>query len=171
MNDGLIDAFRHNAWATEQVIAACRGLSDEQLNSEVAGTFGSIIAMLRHFIGSEGSYYRRLSGETPEWYTEAIETASVDELTAHAADIAGRWERFLQTPFDAERTHVIQWEGNISRDVPSGVILVQCLHHSNEHRTQVCTTLTQIGAPCPQLGVWEFAEETNRAPIHTENAG
>ncbi|MCO5176872.1 MAG: DinB family protein [Thermomicrobiales bacterium] len=168
MNDGLIDAFRHNAWATDQVLAACRELSDEQLNSEVAGTFGSTISMLRHIIGSEGSYYRRLSGETPDWYSDAIETAGIDELASHAADMAGRWARLLETPFDAEHIHVVQWDGGIQRDVPSGVILTQALHHSNEHRTQICTTLTQIGAACPQLGVWEFAEDTNRAPVHSE---
>lgn len=166
MNDGLTDAFNHNAWATNLVLDACRGLSEDQLNSSVTGTYGSIIDTLRHIVSSEASYYRRLSGNVVDWYNEAIESADIATLAAHADDMAGRWQRFLATPFDAERVHVVQWEGDEHRDVPAGVILVQALHHGNEHRTQVCTTLTAIGVPPLELGVWEFAEATNRAPRH-----
>lgn len=167
MNDGLIDAFRHNAWATDMVLDACRGLDDDQLNATVTGTFGSVIDTLRHIVSSEGSYYRRLSGDTPEWYTEELESADVATLAAHARDLAGRWERFLATPFDAERTFVIPWDEGEDRDVPAGVVLVQALHHAGEHRTQVCTTLTAIGVPPLELGVWEYAADTNRARRRT----
>jgi len=33
MNEILLEAFRHNAWATKQLLAACRGLTEEQLRS------------------------------------------------------------------------------------------------------------------------------------------
>lgn len=163
MNDGLIDAFRHSAWTTDLVLNACRELSDEQLDATVTGTFGSVIETLRHIVSSEASYYRRLSGDTPEWYSEELESADVATLAEHASDLAGRWQRFLATPFDAERTFVIHWEDGYDRDVPAGVVLVQALHHAGEHRTQVCTTLTAIGVPPLELGVWEYAADTNRA--------
>lgn len=171
MNDGLIDAFRHNAWATDLVLTTCQGLTDDQLDATVAGTFGSIIETLRHIVSSEASYYRRLSGDEPEWLTEALETADVATLAEHATDLAGRWQRFLATPFDAERTYIVQWEGDEYRDVPAGVVLVQALHHAGEHRTQVCTTLTAIGMPPLELGVWEFAADTDRAPRRIGQAG
>lgn len=163
MNDGLIDAFNHNAWATDMVLNVCRELSDDQLDATATGTFGSVIETLRHIVSSEASYYRRLSGDTPEWYSDQLESADVGTLAGHAADLAGRWQRFLATPFDAERTFVIPWDDDIDRDVPAGVVLVQALHHAGEHRTQVCTTLTAIGVPPLELGVWEFAEDTDRA--------
>ncbi len=164
MNDGLIDAFGHNAWANDLVLNTCQALSDEQLDATVTGTFGSIIETLRHIVSSEASYYRRLSGDTPEWYSEELESANVETLATHAADLARRWARYLATPFDAERTFAIPWDDDIDRDVPAGVVLVQALHHAGEHRTQVCTTLTAVGVPPLELGVWEYAADTNRAP-------
>jgi len=163
VNDGLIDAFRHNAWATGQVLDACRGLSDEQLNATVAGTYGSIIDTLRHTVGAEGNYLARLSTGEPGERDESISIASVADLTQRAANLAGRWEQFLAEPFDAERAFVYDWYPAGTRDVPAGVVLTQALHHANEHRTQICTTLTSIGVEAPALGVWEFAEATNRA--------
>ena len=171
MNDGLVDAFNHSAWATNLVLDTCRGLSDEQLSSAVTGTYGSIIATLRHIVSSEASYYRRLSGKDVSWHNDEIESADIATLTTHAEDMAGRWRRFLATPFDAERTFIVPWDDGVERDVPAGVVLAQALHHAGEHRTQVCTTLTEIGVPPLELGVWEFAEATNRAPVRTTADG
>ena len=78
-------------------------------------------------------------------------------------DLAARWDRFLSEPFDAERLFVISWHDGIDRDVPAGIVLNQVLHHGNEHRTQINTTLTSIGVQTPDLGLWDFAEATNRA--------
>jgi len=44
-----------------------------------------------------------------------------------------------------------------------GGVLAQALHHGNEHRGQINTLLTAIGVEPLALGVWDFAEETNRA--------
>jgi uncharacterized damage-inducible protein DinB len=167
MNDGLIDGFRHNAWATQQVLRACGGLSDDHLDTTVTGTYGSIIATLRHLVSSEAGYCRRLTGEEPDWYGERDDAVGLDELARRVDDLAARWDRFLAEPFDAERIFVIPWHDGIDRDVPAAIVLNQVLHHANEHRTQINTTLTSIGAQTPDLGFWDFAEETNRAPQRT----
>ena len=167
MNDGLIDGFRHNTWATHLVLQACAGLSNAQLDTIVPGTYGSIIETLRHLVSSEGSYCRRLTGDEPEWYGNRDEEPDLAELARRVDDLATRWERFLSLPFDAERLFVIAWDDGIDRDVPAAIVLIQALHHGNEHRTQVNTTLTSIGVQSPELGVWEFAAATNRAPQRT----
>ncbi|MGN6755031.1 MAG: DinB family protein [Thermomicrobiales bacterium] len=163
MNDGLQDAFRHNAWATRQVLQVCQGLTESQLQLTAPGTYGSIIATLWHIVRSEASYCRRLTGEEPAWDFRASDAPSLETLAKHVDDLAARWERFLAEPFDAERIFVIKWDDDTDFDVPAGVVLVQALHHGNEHRTQVCTVLTSIGVTAPELGVWEFAEATKRA--------
>ena len=47
----LDDAFAHHTWATGRLIEACQALSPEQLDSTVPGTYGSIIATMRHLVG------------------------------------------------------------------------------------------------------------------------
>lgn len=167
MNDGLIDGFRHNAWATHQVLIACEGLSDDQLDTTVTGTYGSVIATLRHLVSSEAGYCRRLTGEEPDWYAERDDAVNLAELARRVDDLAARWDRYLAEPFDAERIFVIPWHDGIDRDVPAAIVLNQALHHANEHRTQINTTLTSIGLQTPDLGLWDFAEATNRAPQRT----
>lgn len=168
MNDGLVDAFRHNAWATSQLLQVAQGLTGDQLQATTPGTFGSIIDTFWHIISSEASYCRRLSGEAPSWDYRASEPPSLAELTARADEMAARWDRFLEAPFDAERTFLIPWDDGIPRDVPAGVILTQALHHGTEHRAQICTILTTLGIPTPDLGAWDYAAATDRAPQRRE---
>src|SRR5690349_9651597 len=138
MNDGLVDAFRHNTWATRQVLKVCQKLTESQLQETAPGTYGSIIATLWHIVRSEASYCRRLTGEEPTWDWRAKAMPGIAVLADHVDDLAARWERFLDQPFDADRTFVIEWDDETDYDVPAGVVLVQALHHGNEHRTQVC---------------------------------
>lgn len=163
MNDGLLDAFRHNAWATRRLLALCRTLTPTQLGATVTGVYGDPVATLWHIVASEAGYYFRLSDQRPGWDWRVEDPPSLDELTTRAEEMAARWEAFLAEPFDAERVLVYQWRDGTRKDVPAGVVLAQALHHGNEHRGQICTVLTAVGVEPPELGVWDFAEDTNRA--------
>jgi uncharacterized damage-inducible protein DinB len=168
MNDGLLDAFRHNAWATRKMLARCRDLTPAQLEATVIGVFGNTIATLWHIVTSEASYYSRLSGQAPAWDRKARTPPSLDELTARAEEMAARWEAFLSTPFDAERILVYDWEDGTRRDVPAGVVLAQAIHHGSDHRSQINTIFTAIGVEPLDYGLWDYAEDTNRAKLHEE---
>jgi uncharacterized damage-inducible protein DinB len=163
VNDGLIDAFRHNAWAMREVIKVCKQLPEEQLHMTPSVTYGSIIATFWHTVTSEASYCARLMGEEPEWDRRTEQPPSLDVLMQYVDDLGARWARFLTQPFDAERTLVVTWKDGNDRDVPAAVFLVQALHHGNEHRTHICTVLSSIGMTTPDIGVWDYAEATNRA--------
>ena len=52
----LADAFAHHVWATVRLVDACLPLSPEQLDATAEGTYGSIIATMRHLIGGDASY-------------------------------------------------------------------------------------------------------------------
>ncbi len=170
MNDGLIDGFRYNTWATREIIAVCKGLTKEQLDATETGAYGSTLGTLRHYIASEAGYQARLMGDEPSWDHLAGDEPDLATLAARVDELDARWERFLATPFDAERTFLITWHDGIPRDVPAGVILMQALQHAIEHRSQICTILTAIGVETPDygsnMGLWDYAEVTNRAPRH-----
>jgi uncharacterized damage-inducible protein DinB len=172
MNDGLIDSFRYNTWATRELLAVCRRLSQEQLDATAVGAYGSIIETMRHIISCEASDCARLTGEQPSWDYSA-EDGDLDELSRRVDELEERWERFLSTPFDAERTFLIPWHDGIARDVPAGIFLIGVLHHAIEHRSQVCTILTAIGVDPPDygsdMGPLDYAEVTDRAPRRQAN--
>jgi len=163
INDGLLDAFHHNAWATRQLLVRCRELTPTQRQATMIGVYGNPVATLWHIIASEVGYYFRLTDQQPNWDRTATEPPSVDELMTRAEEMAARWEAFLTVPFDAERVLMYQWKDGTRKDVPAGVVLAQVLHHGNEHRGQINTVFTASGVGPLALGLWDFAEDTNRA--------
>ena len=75
MGHGMHDLAGHNAWATGQFLAFCRGLDGATLEATVPGTYCSITETLRHLIDSEMSYLFRLTSARPEgpWpFDEAV---------------------------------------------------------------------------------------------------
>lgn len=168
MNDGLIDGLRYNTWATRELLALSRELSQEQLDATAVGAYGSIIDTLRHIIFWEASDVARLTGEQPNWDYRAEDAPDLDELSRRVDELGGCWERFLETPFNAERTFIIPWHDGGARDVPAGIFLIGVLHHGIEHRSQICTILTAIGVDPPDygsdMGPLDYAEVTDRAP-------
>lgn len=167
MNDGLIDGFRYHIWATRELLAVCRGLSEEQLGATAVGAYGSIIDTMRHIISPEAGSVARLTGVQSSWDHNALDAPDLDELSRRIDELEDSWNRFLSTPFDAERTFAIPWHDGIERNVPAGVLLIDVLHHAIEHRSQVCTILTAIGVETPDygadMGPMDYAEVTNRA--------
>ena len=54
------------------------------------------------------------------------------------------------------------------RDVAGGIdpaeslLLNQALHHGNDHRTQVCSTLGALGLEVPDIDVWTYFDRARR---------
>ena len=61
----LLEGFRHHAWANKQLLAACRGLPEEQLRlpGTAAGTDRGILAIFNHIIQSDRGYVSRAASD------------------------------------------------------------------------------------------------------------
>jgi amino acid adenylation domain-containing protein len=164
VNDALIDAVRHNIWATRRLLDICLDLSEERLAASTTGTYGDILATLEHILRSEGAYLRRLSGNPPDWLHDEQQEgeppqARLERLGSWLDDLERRWELFRAEPFDAERVCLVN-DG--AESVYAGVILAQVFHHANAHREQVCAILTSIGIEPPDVQPWEYAWKNGR---------
>ncbi|HEU5012386.1 MAG TPA: DinB family protein [Roseiflexaceae bacterium] len=165
MNEILLDAFRHNSWATKQLIAACRGLSTEQLTIPAPGSFGNILETFNHIILSDAGYMRRLSS-IPAWAANGDESADLDQLEARVEETARIWEHVLAGPIDAEQILILD-EG--AYETHTGVIIAQALHHGSAHREQICAMLTSFGLEPPDIQVWAYADATERGRERAAN--
>ncbi len=45
---------------------------------------------------------------------------------------------------------------------PLGIRLSQAIHHGTDHRSQVCTALTNLGITPPEIDVWDYAQAGGR---------
>ena len=159
MAHALHDPVRHNAWATTQILEFCRGLDEQTLNATVPGTYGTIIATLRHIIYCEIDFLDRLLGREPSDPWQLGETTGLDMLMEHAAQLATDWEVFLASDVDSERP-LQPDEG--TNTIPAGIVIAVVLYHGSEHRGQICTILGALGHEPPDLTPWAYAFASGR---------
>lgn len=148
------DLFRQNEWANLRLIAACRALTDAQLDAATVGAFGTIRQTLTHLVGGEATYVHRLGGTPARRFARDEPWPGFGALEAVVRDAAtGLIERagasLAPIAFEGESTD-------------PEVILVQALNHGTEHRGQVCTILTSLGVEPPALDGWTWGEATGR---------
>lgn len=156
----LLEAFRHNAWANQRLIAFCQELSAEQLDAKASGTFGTILETLNHLVAADAGYLPRVKVQRPEWAGDDADIKGLDVLAARVDEAAKLWEAYLPSPLDAK--HKLSLDDG-AYEAQASVPVVQALHHANVHREQVCAILTSLGIEPPDLQVWAYAEEKGQA--------
>lgn len=156
----LEDAFAHHVWATLRLVDTCRSLSREQLGTVVPGTYGSILAMVRHLIGADTSYLFTLTGGR----TPLIDEDDMDlpELRAAMEGNGAAWSQLMAQSLDPDTVRVRRRDDGSETHAPIGIRLAQALHHGTDHRSQICTALTTLGMQPPDIDVWAFGEHDGR---------
>jgi uncharacterized damage-inducible protein DinB len=153
----LTTLFRHNAWANLKLLDFCEQLSDEQLNAQAVGGFGSIRDTLQHIVAAEVSYVDRVNGKRP------VAAISFDAFAGFAVlrDTV-RWtsEELLALALTTRHDTLVQQRPPRSLfEYRLASLIVQVINHSTEHRTQIATIVTQLGMEPPDLSGWCFMEE------------
>ena len=155
----LADGFAHHVWATEHLIDACTTLTREQLEGPVAGTYGSIVETIRHLVASD-AWYLSFFRDGTDAIDERAET-SLDELRSAMTRNGTAWAEVLAVEVDPDRD-IIELDGDWELHAPVGVRLAQVVHHGTDHRSQICTALTNLGLTPPEIDVWAFGRATGR---------
>ena len=159
MNEILLDAFRHSAWAKQRLIAACASLSADEMERPAPGSVGSIRTTLNHLVIADARYIARLDGGPTPWLDEEA-VNDLHELQKLSEETAERWQRFLSKPVDGERIVTLD-DG--AYETHASVVIVQALHHVSIHGEQVCASLTALGIEPPDVQPWALADDTGRS--------
>jgi uncharacterized damage-inducible protein DinB len=153
--DPLSEAFQHHTWATEQLIRHLRQLPAESLSSTSTGVYGEVLATLSHLLAADSRYLAYLEGVPLPSRAGPDETRSLDDLADALRDQAVRWRILLARLNELDVTLPAR------RDRPelahaTNLLIVQALHHGNDHRTQICTVLSSNGYETPDLDAWSY---------------
>jgi len=152
-------SFDRHVWATKTLIDAVEALPRERLDEGIAGTYGSIAQTLTHLVDADDRYLQRLTGPNPPPY-EDHGSAPLAELRVRIDAHAARWTAML------DRLDAGTLEASINGrddypDTPHAetMLLIQALHHGDDHRAQVCSTLGALGLDVPDLDGWTYWAE------------
>lgn len=156
----LSDAFGHHIWATIRLIDSCVDVPSEQLEVTVPGTFGSILGTLRHLVDADASYLHVISGQRVLMADHSAD--DLDGLRAAMESHGVDWQRVLADDLDPTEVVVRQRDDGSESHAPLGIRIAQVLHHGTDHRSQVCTALTNLGVEPPEIDVWDFGWSDGR---------
>ncbi len=149
------EAFRYHRWVNLHILGVCAGLSPEQLELTPAGTYGPIAATLLHLLGAEQRYLRRFTGDEPK-VSEKDDFPGVARLT-EIAKASGDQLIELAGKVDADEEFETTFANQPHR-LRKGIVLLQALHHGNDHRTHICTILGSHGIPYGDMDVWAYGD-------------
>ncbi len=157
----LTTLFAHNAWANLKLLDFCARLSDEQLDAEAIGCFGSIRATLWHIVGGEVSYVERVNGKLPPTLLPD------DQFPGFAAlQAAARWtsDELLQLALAArDDTLVREPPPEYTFQYRLASLMVQAINHATEHRAQIAAIITQLGMEPPDMSGWQYMAEIGQS--------
>ncbi len=156
----LADAYDHHVWATLTLIDVCLPLTEEQLASQVPGTYGSILETIRHLVGADRSYLELLSSGRLAAIDE--ETMDLPALRAAMAETGPVWAQVIAGDLDPDLVVVRHRDDGSEVQAPLGIRLAQVVHHGTDHRSQICTALTNLGITPPEIDVWDYAWSEGR---------
>lgn len=154
MTEILEKLFEHNHWANQQIIRACAGLSDEQLDRQPRSvTKGSIRRTLEHLVGSQQRYLLTLTAPVE---AREREKPSFDGL-AESESLSSEGLLALVRQ-GASPTAQLQTKGG--QHVEAWVILLQAINHATEHREQIKSMLSDLGQTPPDIDGWDYGTHT-----------
>lgn len=152
-----VEAFRYHRWANLHLLGVCGGLADEQLDLTTPGTFGTIRATLLHLLGAEQGYIQRLGGSERR-LTRDSSFPGVDALKREAERSADELIALSQLIEPDDEFEADFQDGRYL--LKKGVVLLQALHHGNDHRTHICTILGAHGLEYGDMDVWAYGDAT-----------
>ena len=148
---------RHETWATDRLIAFCEGFTPAQLELQVPGTYGTIGATLQHLVGAKERYYQTLAKAAAD--PDAIaDDEPVDLGRLRRRSLALGDGLLAVADLDPELVLERRRRDGTILTAKAGTILGQLIHHGNDHRTHIETTLSahNITEGRPDLDVWSF---------------
>ena len=153
MDDIWRDALLYNRWANLQILDDCSALDEEQLRLTTPGAYGSIADMLQHLLSAEQRYVKRLTGAETTLH-EKHAFPGVDGLKEHARRSGDALLKAAEA-LEADDSTEVDYDGTKVK-LRKSLIVVQAIHHGNDHRTQVGMVLEGNSIPHQEIDVWHY---------------
>jgi uncharacterized damage-inducible protein DinB len=150
----LVEFIRYNAWANQQVLAACQNASQSQLVAKVPGTYGCILEIVGHLVAAEADYLNRITGAGPQPPFRWEDGPSLADMTAFAAQVNAA---FLDLVERVPPTQIVREEEDGKFiEYQARQLFMQAVNHGIEHRTNITTFLHSQGLPVPEVDNWGY---------------
>lgn len=150
----MIELFRYNHWANQELMRICMGLSDEIITANNPGSYGSIRETFAHILKAEISFLKRIHGIYPEPDFRWEDNPSLSQMMVYETTLH---ETLLDTLHRVPATQNVHEEGDDwTVDYQARLIFMSVVYHGIAHRTDITTVLNHTGLNLPELDVWGY---------------
>lgn len=157
----------YTAWANRTVLEACSTLSVEELERDLRGSHGSILAVLRHIYYAERVWLKRLRkgdmGPLVEMgnqrlFGDAAPEPGLDELRLRWPEVGAGFRLWIEELPDADLDRELRSRRPDGTDflLPVWKIVRHAVNHSTLHRGQVISMLRALGKQPPGVDLVGF---------------
>ena len=157
MSKALADCLRYNRWANLTLIDACRGLTEQQLDTRAPGSSRSVRELFSHVVGSELTFALRTKGRQHEGESRNVEPSPGFDVLRKVAASSGDELIAIAAGLDQDALVALPFKGK-TYEYPKGFFLLHAIEHGVEHRTEIKVTLALIGIATPDLDGWFYGE-------------
>lgn len=152
----FVKLLEHNNWANNQIIQACHGLSNEQLDAEPqSATMGSIRRTLIHLVAAQQGYLSLLTLPVEARSRVQIQFSELGESARRSGEGLLALVREMSDEYLEAQLHTT--DGYL---VEPWVVLVQVINHATEHREQIKNMLSALGLTPPEIDGWDYGFST-----------
>jgi len=150
----LIELFRYNQWANQELMAICMQLDNDVTTAGIPGAYGSICDTFAHILKAQASFLRRIHGNSPEPAFKWEDKPSLAGMAQYEAKLSAELLDTLQRVSVTQNVHE---EGDgWTFDYQARLIFMSVVYHGIAHRVDITTALNSRGVELPELDVWGY---------------
>lgn len=146
--EAIFALVAYDDWANDLVIAALEGLTEEELNRPLPGSFPTLRATWAHLVMAEWLWLHRWQGQPPAVLPDWVAEADLARLNATLLEVRQARREKLAPLTDADLALKATYT-NLARNkewhLEIGQMLTHVVTHSTYHRGQITTLLRHLG--------------------------
>ena len=143
----LINYTLYNHWANSRLINKISKSDLSLLDVELKSSFNTIRKTLYHIMGTELIWYKRLNGESLNYWPGDKFDGSFDEFTSQFLEGSLLLNTYVKSRSDEELSSMLVYKsmGGIEFRNRINNIIQHCVNHSSHHRGQLYTMMRTVG--------------------------
>ncbi len=155
----------YTAWASERLVDAAAGLSEEELRRDFQTSEHSVLGTLAHIFGADRIWLFRLAGGENPGYLTTDADFSLAVLQNDWPALYERWRLWAAGLTDASAERLVDYrdmKGNAHRQ-PLWQLVLHVVNHGTHHRGQVSGMLRAMGRVPPPLDLAVYYRQLGAA--------
>ncbi len=147
------EMMEHNYWSRDRQLRACAGLSQEQIERPLGGSFVSLRDTFVHLVAVEWLWLERWRGQSPKTLISPAELPTLAIIERRWREIEVEMRAYLEGLGEGDLTMPMTYVSTRGQvwTYPLRESMIHFLNHQSYHRGQVTDKLRMLGVEPPSV--------------------